>query len=260
MPHLDRPPRIHYRMAGRAGDALLVLSNSLGTDMSMWRGQMDALVGRHRVLRYDTRGHGRSAATDDPVTIPDLGEDVLALAEVVGAERFSFCGISMGGLIGLWLAIHHPDRLRAVVVCNTAAKIGTAELWDTRIRAVRDGGMAAILGPVVARVFTDCFPEERPELFAEFAAMLGATPAAGYIRSCEAIRDTDLRADVGRIAVPLLVVAGAEDVATPPEQAGWLHDRVPGSELAVIEGAAHLSNVERPTEFNAVVAEFLERG
>ncbi len=259
MPHFDRPPRIHYRTAGRAGGDLLVLSNSLGTDVSVWRDQMDVLVARHRVLRYDTRGHGDSAANDEPVSISDLGEDVLALADVMEGKRFTFCGLSMGGLIGLWLAVHHPGRLRAVVVCNTAAKIGTAELWDARIRAVRDGGMAAIRDPVVARFFTDRFPDERPEIFAEFAAMLEATRSAGYVRCCEAIRDTDLRAEVGRIAVPVLVVAGAEDAATPPGQARWLHDNIPGSELAVIDGAAHLSNVERPAEFNAAVTEFLGR-
>ncbi len=165
----------------------------------------------------------------------------------------------MGGLTGLWLAIHHPDRLRAVVVANTAARIGNAPQWNERIRAVRSGGMGAIRDSVLARFFTASFADEHPVVVARFGAMLDATPAAGYARCCEAIRNTDLRTDVGRIAVPLLVVAGADDVATPPEQAGWLHDRIPGSELAVIEGAAHLSNVERPAVFNTVVAEFFGR-
>jgi 3-oxoadipate enol-lactonase len=248
--------RFHYRFDGAEGAPVLVLSNSLGTNLSMWDAQMPALTERFRVLRYDSRGHGRSAATPGPYTIEQLGYDALALIDALALERVRFCGLSMGGMVGQWLGAHAPQRLSQMVLCNTAARIGTPDVWNTRIEAVNKGGMAAIVDGVVARWYTPAFIAATPGAIAATREMLLTTPAQGYIASCVAVRDMDQRDSTASIAVPTLVIAGTHDGVTPPEAARFLAERIPGASYVELD-AAHLSNVEAEAAFTSALTQFL---
>lgn len=254
--------RRHYRIdkrdgrASRDGASWLVLSNSLGTDLRMWDAQVAQMSERFPVLRYDTRGHGRSDAPPGPYTIEQMTQDVLVLMDELGLERAHFCGISMGGLTGLALAARHPERIERLVVANTAAQIGSQAQWDLRIDHARHEGMDALADPVMERWFTPTFTERAPHTFAELRATFTATDVEGYAASCAAIRDADLRGEAARIAAPTLVISGAHDRATPPEQGRWLHRHIEGSRYAEM-AAAHLSNIEQAGPFTSAVLDFL---
>ena len=249
--------RLHYRVDGPEGAPVLVLSNSLGTSLSMWDAQIAAFADARRVLRYDTRGHGQSAVTPGPYAIAQLARDVLGLADALGVHRFDFCGLSMGGMIGQWLGTHAADRIGALVLCNTTARIDPAP-YAARIASVRSGGMAAVTEAVLARWFTAPFIGAHPRAVDRVREQLLATPADGYIACCEAVRDMDQRDTAARIACRTLVVTGAHDVATPPADGRWLAERIPGSRIVELP-AAHLSNVEQPDAFAAAVMDFLGR-
>lgn len=246
---------LHYRMDGTRGKPVVVLSNSLGTDLSMWEPQMEALRPRFCVVRYDTRGHGQSGAPPGPYTVEQLGRDVVALLDHVQAERASFCGLSLGGVTGLWLGIHAPARIERLVLANTSAYIGPADLWNQRIGKVSDGGMAAISDAVLARWFTPDFMAREPDTLARMKAMMERQPAAGYVACCAAVRDADLREAASRIAAPTLVITGTHDVATPPAQGAWLAQQITGARLAELP-ASHLSNIEAKDGFDAALAAF----
>ena len=248
--------RVYYRFDGPSDAPVLMLSNSLGTSFDMWAPQMQALAANHRVLRYDTRGHGRSAVTPGPYTIERLGRDVLALLDALGLDRVRFCGLSMGGMIGQWLGVNAPERVPRLALANTAAKIGTADLWNARIGTVEKGGMAAIVDGVLARWYTPAFIAAAPEAIAGTRAMLLATPADGYTACCAAVRDMDQRDAVASIRVPTLVIAGAHDEATSPADGRFLAGRITGARYVELP-AAHLSNVEKPQAFNAALTDFL---
>lgn len=237
----------------------MFFSHSLGLDAGSWDAQAAELAPRYRIVQPDSRGHGRSDAPPGPYTVEGLAADVEALADHLGIDRFHVVGLSMGGLIALWLAVHRPERLRSAVFCNTAAKLGTRELWDARIAAVRARGMGAIADQVVRRFFAAGFAARQPATFAEARATLAGTPPEGYAACCEALRDADLRQEVDTIRVPSLVIGAAEDVATPPDEARWLHATIPGSELVVLEGAGHISNLERPAAFGRALVRHLDR-
>lgn len=249
--------RLHYRVDGRDDASAILLSNSLGADLDMWAAQVALLAPRYRVVRYDSRGHGDSDASPGPYEIGQLASDALALLDHLGIERALVCGISMGGLVAQWLAIHHPERLRSAVFANTGAKIGTAETWSERITTVRTEGMVGVRDAVVGRFFTPSFVEREPETVERIRRTLVAVPADAYIASCRAVEGADLRAEVGSIRAPSLIVASTEDVSTPVADSEWLHVHIPGSRLVVIEDAAHLSNVEQPDRFNEALAGFL---
>jgi 3-oxoadipate enol-lactonase len=191
-----------------------------------------------------------------PASIERLGRDLLGLLDHLGIARAHICGLSMGGLTAQWLALHHPGRVERAVFANTAARIGTAEGWEARIAAVRAGGMAAIRDAVVERFFSPAFRAERPEVVGRYAAALEATDPVGYTACCAALRDADLRPAVGAIRAPTLIIAGGLDEATTPAQAEELRAAIPGARLLVLDGAAHLSNVERPGRFSAALAGF----
>ncbi|MBA2442610.1 MAG: 3-oxoadipate enol-lactonase [Rubrobacter sp.] len=232
------------------------MSSSLGTTMRMWEAQASTLRERLRLVRYDHRGHGGSPVPSGPYEIGGLGRDVLALMDRVGLDRFSFCGLSLGGMVGMWLASEVPERVERLVLCCTSAKM-SPETWETRAQTVRERGVAGISGAVVERWFTPSFFRDHPETVAWASRMLRDTPAEGYAGCCEAIRDLDLRERLGAIEAPTLIVAGAEDPATPPEHAEYLRDSIPGSRLTVVPGAAHLANVEQPEELTRAVLEHL---
>jgi 3-oxoadipate enol-lactonase len=249
--------RIHYRSEGEPGAPALLLSHSLGTDLSMWEAQVPALSRGRRLIRYDTRGHGGSEAGPGPCSIEELGRDVLFLLDALGVARAAFCGLSMGGMIGLWLGLHAPERVERLVLCNTGARIGTPALWEARIEAVRRGGMASVAEGVLARWLTPAFAASRPAEVERLRRVLLSTPPEGYAACCAAIRDCDLREAIRAIRVPALVIAGSLDQATPPADGRLLAERIPGARYAEIE-AAHLSSVEAAGPFARAVRTFLE--
>jgi 3-oxoadipate enol-lactonase len=248
--------RVHYELDGRPGAPVVVFSNSLGSDLSMWEPQMPALQASYRVLRYDTRGHGRSAVPPGPYTIEVLAQDVLRLLDGLGVDRAHFCGLSMGGKIGMWLGARAPERVGKLVLCNTGARIGTAERWNGRIEDVRRTGMAGISGAVVERWFTPAFRQAAPQTVAKARAMVEATPPEGYVACCAAIRDADETPELGRIRAATLVISGRHDPATPPADGRFIAHAVAGARYVELE-ASHLSNVEAAEAFTAELVRFL---
>ena len=248
---------IAYHVDGPESAQPLVLINSLGTDLRMWDPQMDELSRHFRVIRYDCRGHGASDVPDVPASISRLGADLVALLDHLHVERAHLCGLSLGGLTALWVAAHHPERVDRAVFANTAARLGTTDSWDARMRAVREGGMAAIRDTVVARFLGAGFRAEHADVVRRIGDMVEATPVAGYLAACAALRDADLRDSVSSIRAPSLIVAGELDESAPARQSEELHAAIAGSELVVLAGAAHLTNVEQAEEFTRIVSTFL---
>jgi 3-oxoadipate enol-lactonase len=249
--------RLHCRVEGPEEAPAIVFLNSLGSDLRMWDPQVEALRSSFRIVRHDNRGHGASDAPRSPYSIELLGGDVVSLLDTLEIERFHLCGVSMGGLVALWLAATHPERIERAVFASTAIKIGSKDFWDERVRAVEAGGMEAIRETVIQRFLTSSFREVNPRMARKVEATLESTPPHGYVASCLAVRDADLAGTVGSIRAPSLIIAGAEDVATPPSDAEKLHERIAGSELVVLDDASHLCNLEQPERFNHLVLEFL---
>ncbi|MEY4932440.1 MAG: 3-oxoadipate enol-lactonase [Pseudomonadota bacterium] len=249
--------RVHYRLEGPDAAPVVIFSNSLGTRFTMWDAQAAALRDRYRVLRYDARGQGDSEVTPGPYSIDLLGRDVVALADALGLGRFHFCGLSMGGLIGLWLGLNAGSRLGRLVVANTAARVGTAEIWNARIATVEARGMPEIAVAAYGRWFTEAFVKRSPELAEPIRqGLLDANPA-GYAASCAAVRDADFRDSVARIATPLLYIGGTFDPVTTIADGQFVVTRVPGARLVELP-ASHLSNIESAAEFTAALQTFLE--
>mgnify|MGYP003602288171 FL=1 len=250
---------LNYQLDGPQGAPVLVLSNSLGTDLGMWDTQIPAFAEHFQVLRYDTRGHGQSLVSEGPYSIEQLGHDVLALLDALHIEKAHFCGLSMGGLIGQWLGINAGSRLRSLVVCNTAAKIGEPAVWNPRIETVLREGQAAMVAlrdASIARWFTPEYAQANPDQAKRITDMLAATSPQGYAANCAAVRDADFRDQLGAIDVPTLVIAGTEDAVTPPSGGHFIQARVPGAQYAEFY-AAHLSNVQAGDAFSQRVLEFL---
>ena len=248
--------RIHYDLAGPAGAPILVFSNSLGATLSMWDPQTPAFQKQFRILRYDTRGHGQSSATPGPYTIEQLARDVLALLDHLNLDRVYFCGLSMGGQTGMWLALNAADRFHRLVLCNTAAKIGSPEMWNTRIEGVRRGGMKSISSAVMERWFSADFRSKSPDVVATTKLMLEGANPDGYAANCAAICDFDARETISAIRIPTLVIAGSHDEATTPADGHYLADHIPGARYVELN-AAHLSNIENRDPFNSKLRDFL---
>lgn len=249
---------LHYRLDGPPAAPVLVLSNGLGLDLRMWDAQMAALGARVLVLRYDARGHGASSIPAGPSTIEDLGRDVLALLDHLRIERVHFCGLSLGGMTGMWLGVNAPQRLSSLVLANTAAHIGTRDMWDLRIATVNARGMAAIADAAIARWFTPAFIARSPAAVAALRTMFERTPAAGYVSCCAANRDADLGDAVSAIRAPTLIVTGRHDIATRPSEGAWLAQRIPAARQAELR-TAHLSNLEAADEFTALLTDHVAR-
>ena len=251
--------RIHYRIDSTAGDDApwLVLSNSLGADVSMWTPQIEAFAKQYRVVRYDTRGHGHSDAPQGPYTIDQLIGDVIGLMDHLGIERTHYCGLSMGGLTGIGLAARYPQRFSRVVLSNTAALIGSDAVWTPRAAKAREaGGMAALTDAVIARWFTAPFIEREQLALANIRDVFRHTSGDGYASNCEAIRDADLRDEAKTIALPVLVIAGTHDFSTTAEQGRELAAYIDGSRYVELD-AAHLSNIEKRDAYTRAVLDFL---
>lgn len=258
MPFAQLPDvRIHYRLDGDAGKPVLVLSNSLGTTFDMWAPQVEELSRHFQLLRYDTRGHGQSQVTSGPYNMAQLGGDVIGLLDYLKIEKAHFCGLSMGGITGMWLGSHRPERIEKLVLCNTAALIGPPENWTSRAEKVLTEGMASIASAVVSRWLTPDYAQQHPELVEKLEAMLKATPAGGYAANCYAVRDADMREAVKRITAPTLVIAGSGDLPTPPSEGRYLAEAIPNAKYLELE-AAHLSNLQQPQRFTAALLEFLQ--
>jgi 3-oxoadipate enol-lactonase len=249
--------RLFYRFDGKPGNPVLVLSNSLGCDVTMWDPQVAAFAMRFRVLRYDSRGHGQSAVPPGPYRIEDLGRDLLGLLDALGLERVRFCGLSKGGMVGMWLATNAPDRVERMALCNTSAYFGQPETWKARIEAVLASGMAAVVPQVIERWLTSDFRARAPEVVEKVRQMLLATPPEGYVACCAAIRDMDQRESIAAIRTPTLVVVGSRDPATPPEHGREIAKRIRGAKVVELN-ASHLSNVEAKERFSVAVRGFLE--
>ena len=251
--------RLAYQVDGPDDAPTLIMVNSLGTNMHMWDAQIAQLSQTLRIIRYDSRGHGASDVPAGDYTLEQLGLDLLALLDMLQIEQTHICGLSLGGIVALWVAVNHPHRVARTIFANTAARIGTTESWDTRIAAVKTGGMMSIRNAVVARFLSKNFREHHPDTTQQISNMVETTNPIGYSGSCAALRDADLRTVVSQIRAPSLIIAGALDESTPPSQARELHAVIPGSQLIVFDEVAHLSNIERPKEFSESVLNFLRQ-
>jgi 3-oxoadipate enol-lactonase len=248
--------KINYQFDGEESAPVLVMSHSLGANLTMWAGQVPAFSKRFRVLRYDTRGHGSTDVTSAPYAIETLARDLLGLLDSLEIERAHFCGLSMGGVIGMWLGIHAPGRIERLVLCNTGPKIGTTETWNARIAQIREGGMASIAATQIGRWFTPEFAARAPQAIEPFLELLRGCSPEGYIGCCAAIRDCDLREEIQKIHNPTLIVNGARDPVCTQAETQFMAERIPGAKRVELE-ASHLSNIEAPTAFNDAVMKFL---
>jgi 3-oxoadipate enol-lactonase len=247
---------LHVSVEGRDGGPTLMLSNSLGTTMQMWEPQMAALTKLFRVIRYDRRGHGKSGVPPGAYSMERFGRDVLAILDDLNIDKVHWCGLSMGGMIGQWLGANAPQRFEKLILCNTSCYYPDPTNWHNRIKAVQQGGLAAVADAVIAGWLTEDFREHQPQITANMKAMLLATPAAGYIACCEALSTLDQRALLPRITSPTLVIAGRHDMATPLAAGEFIRSQIHGASMTILD-AAHISNVEQAHAFTDAVVGFL---
>lgn len=251
------PVAVHHVAEGPTDAPALVLINSLGSTLAMWEPQIEELADRFRVVRFDLRGHGGSPVPPGPYSLADLGGDVVALLDRLGLERAHVCGVSLGGMIAMWLAIHAPERVDRLVPCCTSAKLGPPEAWAERAALVRAQGTEAVTDAVVARWLTPGYAAEHPDLVRRLRATIAATPAEGYAGCCAAIEHMDIEDDLGRIGSPTLVIAGGDDPATPPDHGARIAARIPGAQMSVVADAAHLANLQQPEEVTGLILRHL---
>lgn len=249
--------RAHVRVDGPAAGQPLLFVNSLGSDLRIWDRVVSDLAADHRCLRYDARGHGQSDAAE-PYDLDTQTADLFAVLDGVGVESATVIGISVGGLIALNAALTRPGRVAALVLCDTAARIGSEASWNERIDLVEASGLERLAPTLAERWFAPGFAERAPGVFQGHAAMLAATSEAGYLGTCRLLRDSDLRARVGTLACPALVLTGERDVATPPGQGRGLAEALPHGRFAEVAGAGHLPCVEAPAAVSRLVRDFLQ--
>jgi 3-oxoadipate enol-lactonase len=249
---------VHYELSGPADAPPLVLSNSLGSSLAMWDPQMPALTERFRVVRYDQRGHGASPVPPGPYSIDDVGADALALLDRLGIERARWCGLSLGGMTGMWLAINAPERIDRLALLCTSAKLGPPENWAERAATVRAQGTQAIADAGLQRWVTDEFVATHPDKAAWLRQMMLDTPDEGYAGCCEVIQHMDLTPRLAEIRAPTLVIAGDQDPATPPEHAERIAAAIDGARMEVVSPGRHLASFERAEEVTALLLEHLE--
>src|SRR5262245_37339837 len=249
---------IYVAIEGPERAPVLMLSNSLGTTHAMWQPQVAAFTQHFRLVRFDRRGHGQSGVPAGPYTMERLARDALAILDRLGLRKVNWCGLSMGGMEGMWLGANAPERFERLVLCNTSSYFPDKTVWNDRLRMAREKGLAAMAGATMERWFTKEFREREPATIKAMIEMFVATPLAGYIACGEAVRDMDHRALLPKVAVPTLVVAGRHDPATVLPAGEYVRDNIPGAALKVLE-AAHISNIEQTAAFNQAVLEFLLR-
>jgi 3-oxoadipate enol-lactonase len=257
MPFADnKGVRLFYTVEGREDGPALVLSNSMGTTHEMWQPQIAALAERFRVVRYDRRGHGQSDSPPAPYTIEELAADSLAVMDAAGVQRAHWLGLSMGGMIGMWIAANHSNRIEKLVVASAATFMGPPELWDGRIKTAQARGMEVLAAPTMQRWFTAGFLKDGSEAVAEIRREFLQTTVDGFAGSCAAMRDMDQREAVRGIAAPALVISGAEDSGTTPAEAAFIVSRIPDARGIILK-ASHIANVEQPEAFTRAVLDFL---
>jgi 3-oxoadipate enol-lactonase len=248
------PVDVAATVDGPDGAPAVVLSNSLGSTPAMWDAQLPLLAERLRVVRYDHRGHGGSPLPPGPYELDDLGSDVLALLDRLGLERVHWCGLSLGGMVGMWMAINAPERIDRLVLCCTSAKLGPPEMWADRAATVRAHGVDAVADAGIQRWLTPGFIEREPEVTAAVRAMLVATPAEGYAACCGVIERMDLLPHLGAVSAPTLVIAADDDPSTPPEHGERIAAAIPGARLEIVQDARHLATIEQPEAMTALIA------
>jgi 3-oxoadipate enol-lactonase len=247
---------IHVEVEGPERAPVLMLSNSLGTNLHVWDDQVAAFTRHFRLVRYDRRGHGKSDVAKGPYSMDRLGRDALAILDGLGIERVNWCGLSMGGMVGQWLGAHAPNRLDKLILSNTSCYFPDKSVWDGRIKLVREKGLAAIVDANMERWFTKAFRERSPETIQRIREMFLATKVDGYVGCGEAIRDMDHRPLLPRINVPTLVIAGRHDPATTLEASEFMAQHIPNAQLVVLD-TAHIANMEQPKVYADTVLEFL---
>lgn len=249
--------RLYYELSGNPEGEVLVFGNSLGSNLHMWDKVLPWLEIKYRLVRFDMRGHGRSSVPKAPYSIEDLGHDVLNLLDSIGIEAAHFCGLSLGGMVAMWLGVHAPHRVKRLVMANTGARIGTAEMWNERIASVARSGMEALAQTTLSRWFTVRYREEHAEEMERIGKMIASTNPEGYSACCAVLRDADLAHEIKSISSTCLVIAGKFDPATPPSYGRALHQQIRNAKYVELE-ASHLSAWERAGEFGAEVVAFLQ--
>ncbi|HWW47591.1 MAG TPA: 3-oxoadipate enol-lactonase [Xanthobacteraceae bacterium] len=260
MPMIDAGDgcQLNVSVDGRADGPTVMFSNSLGCTLEMWEPQMAALTPYFRVIRYDRRGHGKSSIDPRPYSIERYGRDVLAILDHLKIEKTNWCGLSMGGMVGQWLGANAPERFEKIILANTTCYYPDATMWNTRVKTVREGGLAAIADTAIGGWLTEDFRTSNPAETARMKAMLLATPVEGYIASCEAISTLDQRALLPKIKAPTLVIAGRQDKSTPVEAGEMIRSLIPGASMTLLD-AAHISNVEQADAFTEAVIGFINQ-
>ena len=249
---------IHVEVEGPEKAPVLMLSNSLGTTLHMWDAQVAPFTRHFRLVRYDRRGHGKSGVPAGPYNMEMLGRDVLAVLDALKIEKTNWCGLSMGGMVGMWLGANAPQRINRLILSNTSAYFADKEIWNGRIKTVREKGLASIVGGTMERWFTQGFREREPKKIAWLSEMFLATDPEGYIACGEAVRDMDHREIIKSITAPTLVIAGRHDPATTVEHGEFIRSRIPGASMTVLD-AAHIANVEQAHDYTDAVLGFLQQ-
>lgn len=251
---------LHYRFDGPGQGPVVMLSNALAADLTMWEFQVPALAGAgFRILRYDTRGHGQSAVPEDPYAMEMLTADAVGLMDALGLEKVHFCGLSMGGMIGQMLGSQHEERLRTLTLCSTAAYMTPRKMWDERIETVRKSGMSVVVDATIDRWFTKAGQTGLASSIEQVRRVILNTPVQGFCGCCAAIRDMDQRETIRSVSTPTLVMVGEHDSGTPVSAAEYIHRRITGSTLTIISDAAHFAHMERSDIFNQALLEFIKK-
>lgn len=249
---------LHYQIEGKSQATAIIFANSLGTDLRIWDGVVAHFAENYMIIRYDKPGHGLSDTPSGTYTIHDHAEAVAGLLDTLNIQTVIFAGISMGGQIAQNFAIYHPERVKALVLCDTAAKLGTADGWNQRIDGIREKGMARMSDTILSRWFASSYAEGNPSDYTGYRNMLARTSADGYIAACESLRDADMREQVVNVQAPTLVICGAEDVATTPTTVQELAESIPNARLILIENAGHLPCIEQPDVMSSKIKQFFE--
>jgi 3-oxoadipate enol-lactonase len=252
---------VNYEVHGKEGAPWLVLSHSLACSVRMWDPQIAALKDKYRILAYDTRGHGATEATPGAYTLELLADDLFFLLKELKIEKTHYCGLSMGGMIGQTFALKYPGVFKTLTLADTTSRYpaDAAPVWADRIKTVESKGMAPLAEPTLERWFTEPFRKSGAKVIGDIAAAIRSTPVPGFIGCCHALPKINVTARLKEIKSPTLVIVGDQDPGTPPEMAREIHTNLPGSELAVIPSAAHLTNLEQPDAFNKALSTFLDR-
>ena len=252
---------INYELYGKEEADILMFSHSLGTNLLMWDPQVKVLRDKYKLICFDTRGHGKSDVPDGAYTLEQLAQDAVGLMDTLGIEKVHWIGLSMGGMIGQAVALNYPERLKSLILCDTAAKVNEEDqpIWQQRIDTALKHGMEALLEATLERWFTKPFREKKPPEVELIKKLFVSTPVKGFVGCAEAIRKLNYLDRLPKIKLPTLIIVGQEDMGTPVEVAKEMHKRISNSELVIIPSAAHLSNLEQPEKFNTALIDFLER-